>query len=70
MNRERWKILCHRNNYGRLATMSEISECAATLEQIDAERRLAEFKAKLNRTRYPNIWDFYHNQRGGSCNGY
>lgn len=69
MNREWWKTLCHRNNYGRLATLSEISTCAATLEQIDAHRRLAEFKVKLNRTRYSNIWDYYQDQKGGHCYG-
>jgi len=65
--RERWKILCHRNNYGRMATLSEISECSRALETVLEDLGPDAFKVEVNRTRYPVIWDYYYNQQGGSC---
>jgi len=60
-DRQLWKMLNHRNNYGRVATMEEISECAKLLNELPPFGAV-----QLNRP--VNIWDYYCNQRGGgSC---
>lgn len=72
--REWEKIINFRKNYGRnVARLSEICDCALTLERIEEQQREA-CNVQRNRTEYEEsdnqgIWDWYYNQRGGSCNG-
>lgn len=64
-NRSRWKTLPNRNPDARIATLAHISPCAQTLIDI-AEIRV---KSELEQSDNKDIWDWYFNQRGGSCNG-
>jgi inorganic pyrophosphatase len=63
-NRERWKILAHRSNYGRLATVEDISECAKALQRLAVQ-----YNRPFMITEQVNIWDWYQDQKGGglSC---
>jgi len=61
MNRDKWKILNHRNNYGRVATLQEISECAKVLNLNLGQALVRKVPA--------NIWDYYQDRKGGRCYG-
>lgn len=57
----------------KIAKLSEVCDCALSLDKL-AEAEYENYKLYLNRTEYQesdnqDIWDWYFNQRGGSCNG-
>lgn len=74
--REEQKVLNFSKRYGsKISKLNEICDCALSLEKI-AEEEWENYKRyiKYNRTDYQesdcqDIWDWYHNQRGGKCYG-
>jgi hypothetical protein len=69
-NRERWKILAYRSNYGRLATVEEISECAKLLAELP--NGAVPYNRPFSKSEQAvtvNIWDWYQDQKGGKCYG-
>lgn len=82
IHRERIKHLNYRSLYGSVATVRDTSECAKVLtHDIDfrtAEIRVAAWLANGYSNMWGNtkpasaavdIWEYYNNQRGGTCNG-
>jgi hypothetical protein len=81
--REKEKILKFRERYGGICDMDSYSECAKIMEASDTGLSLTRITTdgteqgtvvQRNITEYEesdsqDIWKWYFNQRGGSCNG-